>query len=117
PSIRGWNRISIFISFASLAAFFCILQEALERASTDSNARRLGVLLLVFSITVFGLWDQTVAACTTCLEQNHRAFRQNAEFVAGIEAQLEPGGAVYQLPYMPFPEVPPLHKLQAYELG
>lgn len=115
-SIRGWNRISIFIGFGVLLVLFMLLQVELQKRFTG---RRL-VFLSGFISMVFllgGLYDQTVPTCKACNEQIQNSFTMDKEFIRSIEKSLPAGSAVYQLPYMPFPEVPPLHRLQAYDLS
>lgn len=115
-SIRGWNRISVFISFGALLGLFILLQAALRKRFAG---RRYNVLTILVSIIFLfgGLYDQTVPACKACNEQIKRAFSMDRDFVRSIEKSMPVGSAIYQLPYMPFPEVPPLHRLNDYVLS
>jgi len=115
-SIRGWNRISVFIAFGSIAIFFLALHIFVFRYFSESRAKVLTVIAALF-FSFIGLYDQTVSACTTCNEQTKMAFERDREFVAAIERALPRGSAVYQLPYMPFPEVAPLNRLHTYDLS
>lgn len=115
-SIRGWNRISVFISFGSIAIFFFALQIFVSRYFSESRAKVFTVIAALF-FSFIGLYDQTVSACMTCNEQTKMAFERDREFVAAIERALPPGSAIYQLPYMPFPEVAPLNRLHTYDLA
>jgi phosphoglycerol transferase len=64
-----------------------------------------------------GLWDQAGGpACKACQAQIAQQMQQDKAFGAALEAALPPGAAVYQLPYMAFPEVPPQFKLGPYDL-
>jgi phosphoglycerol transferase len=67
------------------------------------------------AVGAVGLFDQTAPACQTCLDTNAAADQTSRTFVAEIERTLAPRAAVYQIPYMPFPEVPPRHALGAYD--
>jgi len=44
-------------------------------------------------------------------------FTNDREFVAAIESQLAPGDMVFQLPYFPFPEYPPVFGVECYDLA
>jgi len=115
-SIRGWNRISVFISFGALLGLFMLLQFELQKRFTG----RRFIFLSSFISIIFllgGLYDQTVPASKAGNEQTKKSFSMDKEFIRSIENSLPAGSAVYQLPYMPFPEVPPLHRLQAYDLS
>ena len=111
-SIRGWNRISVFIGFAALLGLFLLLQAALQRrlqgrgllAASGVTAALLGVA---------GLWDQTSTTCEPCIVRYASLYDMDRDFAKAIEKEI-PNGAVYQLPYMGFPEVPELHQLKAY---
>ncbi|WP_127168832.1 sugar translocase [Xanthomonas sp. BRIP62415] len=115
PSIRGWNRASIFITFSTLAAVAIVLQ-----LLSDKLGRRHGITIAPVAavvILVFGAWDQTSPVCSGCQSDARTAYEQDKRFIQSIEAALPPGAAVYQLPYMPFPEVPPRNALHTYDLA
>ena len=115
-SIRGWNRISIFIGFGALLALFVLLQTELQKRFIG---RRLVFFSSIISVIFLlgGLYDQTTPACMGCNDQTQKSFNMDKEFVQSIEKSLPTGSAIYQLPYMPFPEVPPLYRLQVYDLS
>lgn len=113
-SIRGWNRISIFIAFGGLLTLLMLLQAALRRRQVR---KPLAVAGLAAAITLFGLYDQTVPACASCIKQTKGAFELDRDFIGAIEHALPAGSAVYQLPYMGFPEVMPQVRLQTYDLA
>jgi phosphoglycerol transferase len=115
-SIRGWNRISVFISFGVLLVLFMLLQAEIQKHFSGQRFVFLSSLIAIIFL-LGGLYDQTIPTCPTCNEQTKKAFNMDREFVRSIENSLPVGSAVYQLPYMPFPEVPPLHRLQSYDLS
>jgi phosphoglycerol transferase len=115
PLIRGWNRISIFISFASLTALFLLLQE-----SKKLNALYKKNKLMFYSIPLFilgiGLLDQTPKTLTPLTTYSKNFFNEDQEFISKIESLLPTGSAIYQLPYMGFPEYGRYEQLSDYEL-
>ncbi|MGJ7548709.1 DUF7024 domain-containing protein [Pseudomonas alloputida] len=113
PSIRGWNRASIFIAFGSILFFFIALQLLLEK-----KAPRLANYSVAISAALLavGLYDQTAPACQACNASQKVAFESDKHFVEAVEHALPAGAAVYQLPYIGFPEVPPLHRLANYQM-
>jgi len=114
-SIRAWNRVSVFIGFGALLVFFLALQlEVQKRVRGYYSSVLLGFIAVI--LLLGGLYDQTTSACQTCNDEVEKAFNRDREFVQSIEKSLPVGSAVYQLPYMPYPEVPPLHRLKDYEL-
>lgn len=112
-SIRGWNRISIFIGFGALLTAFMLLQAACR----GLQGRVPLAAAVAAAITAIGLYDQTVPACHTCNLQTKSAFELDRDFIRGIEQSLPAGSAVYQLPYMAFPEVVPQFRLHTYDLA
>jgi phosphoglycerol transferase len=115
-SVRGWNRISVFIGFGSLFGIFIILQDLLNKRFSWLNFVFIsGSIALLF--LVGGLYDQTASASKSGNEQIKKNFHIDKSFIQSIEKSLSPGSAVYQLPYMPFPEVAPLHRLHTYDLS
>lgn len=115
-SIRGWNRVSVFVAFGSIAVFFLILQILLDRYCSLRRAK-ISYVIAPLLVGVIGLYDQTVSTCSACNAQTKMAFERDKEFVAEIEKALPRGSSVYQLPYMPFPEVAPLNRLHTYDLS
>jgi phosphoglycerol transferase len=111
PIIRAWNRVSIFIAFPSLLAFFLVLQAIVRRV-----IHRAGVLrAIAAAIGVLGFLDQTAPPCLACNERTRAAFQLDRDFIQKIEQTVPADAAIYQLPYVAFPEVPPLFRLQPYE--
>jgi phosphoglycerol transferase len=113
-SIRGWNRISIFISFATVAIFLLAIQTALNKIS-PIKIRRILIPASAFILIAIALYDQTNWPCKECNLSNLAAFKNESGFIHSIEESLPKGSAIYQLPYMAFPEVPPLYQLNTYE--
>lgn len=113
PSIRAWNRASIFVAFMSLAALGMALQRMALWLEGRSHLRFAP--MTAWGLIAFGIWDQTVSPCRDCIAATERAYMQDQTFISAMERKLPAGAAVYQLPYMAFPEVPPLHELQAYD--
>lgn len=113
PSIRGWNRASIFIACGSILFFFIALQILLQR-----KASRLANYPIAIStiLLLVGLYDQTAPACRACNANQKVAFENDKAFVLSVEKALPTGAAIYQLPYIGFPEVPPLHRLLNYQM-
>jgi phosphoglycerol transferase len=113
-SIRAWNRISIFISFAAITAFFICLQLLIEKRSTVSQ-KRLFYPLSSLLFVAFALFDQTTWACKGCNDTVRLGFNTERSFIQELENKLPPGAAIYQLPYFYFPENPGLYRLPDYE--
>lgn len=113
PEIRAWNRISIFIGFTSIAAFVLILDDRLDKIR---NHRYISIIKLTVVVILlsFAIWDQTTPACADCRLKMKMEFKNDGDFVEKIETIVPKGGAIYQLPYFPFPETPSLHNLGDY---
>jgi phosphoglycerol transferase len=115
PSIRGWNRASIFLSFSTLAALGLAAQMASTALSRRTRAPAAGIIALL--MIALGLWDQTTPACTGCNAATKEAYELDKRFITKIERELPAGAALYQLPYMSFPEASPVNELHSYDLA
>lgn len=107
PLIRGWNRISIFIGFSSILVLALLAQ---------SKIKNRFLLVMLCLLIPLALYDQTPRTCHACNSETQIEYRDNSDFIAKIEKSLPIGAGIYQLPYMSFPESPPIYKLADYEL-
>ena len=60
-----------------------------------------------------GLWDQHPRIYRPDYAGLKHQWTQDADFVAKVEAALPPAAMVLQLPYVKFPEAPPVHEYDA----
>ncbi|QIL81642.1 sugar translocase [Diaphorobacter sp. HDW4A] len=115
PLIRGWNRISVFIAFGSIAIFFLVVQIVVaEYFST----KRFGVVLIAVSFVFgfLGLYDQTARLCSECRDTLKSNFDSDRKFIKKIEQSLPLKSAIYQLPYTGFPEDSPRYRAGPFDL-
>jgi phosphoglycerol transferase len=117
PQIRGYNRISVFIAFFSLAAVVQLL-DAFSRKYLKSFKAQLSYLLFLSLVIVAGVLDQTSTTFFFVPEydQIKNEYQSDSDFVANIEASLPAHAMIFQLPYVQFPESPPVNKMIDYEL-
>jgi phosphoglycerol transferase len=116
-SIRSWNRISIFIGFIAIAGLMLSLSWVFSR-STARFAKKYKIALqtlLACLLVFYGVADQTVKPCPACLNANQALFENDKNFIQSIEKSLPVGSAVYQLPYMGYPEFSPVNNLGSYD--
>ncbi|MDF3054221.1 MAG: sugar translocase [Gammaproteobacteria bacterium] len=113
--IRGWNRINVFIAFGTLSMFFLVLQMYLQRFCSTRHITFISTIIAAF-LGLLGLYDQTPPANAAHNQHIKKIFERDRDFVHQIENSLPVASAIYQLPYMPFPEIPPMHQLDAYDL-
>jgi phosphoglycerol transferase len=115
PQIRSWDRISIFISFFALAAVGLLLDALRERVDLRTGRPVLGVALL-WGVLLIGLFDQTNKAFVPDYEIAQNEYKSDAVFVEAIDRELPPRAAVFELPYVSFPEnVQPGLEIGPYE--
>jgi phosphoglycerol transferase len=104
--IRGWNRMSLLIAFFSLLTIALLLDAAARRLAgigASHRGRALACTLLAGTL-VLGALDETSAYFVPNYAKDAREWRSDATFVAQIEARVPHGAAIFQLPYVPFPE-------------
>ena len=111
--IRSWNRLSIFLAFVGLLTTCIALTPTAMRYSQAVRRALTPVALIV----VLGLvWvDQTPAPCLSCVLTTQSQRAVSADFVHVLEKRLPTGAAIYQLPYVSYPEGWRLPNYDAYE--
>lgn len=105
--IRGWNRISLFVAFFSLLAAMLGLDAGLRRlagwVSTRGAAIGAGAAVCA-AVLALGIADETSSFFVPKYEKDAKQWGSDATFVREIEARMPSGAAIFQLPYVPFPE-------------
>jgi phosphoglycerol transferase len=115
PSIRAYNRMSIFIALFALVAV-AILFDRLRAWWLGKGGRSWPVVAVGALVLAAGVSDQVGRGYAPNYASLAAEFRCNADFVSQIEDRLEPGAMVFQFPYYPFPEFPGHHLLRDYQL-
>ena len=108
--IRAWNRISIVIAWFTVIG----LVMALDRGGTWLQRRwaarprlaRWAPALLAALVALIAFADQG-GNDTPAYAVIHAKYASDSAFFAGVRDRLDPGAAVFNLPYQPFPEAPP----------
>lgn len=113
PAIRSWNRTSIYIGFLSLAGLALIFQLAFERLNRPRLVMGLSALMALLAVYV-GVRDQTSRPCATCSDDIAHVIKADRDFAGKIQAQLGKGAAVYQLPYITYPDAAQLGTMEIY---
>lgn len=115
PEIRAYNRISIYIAYFSLLAIALLLDKFTQKFVQSPNVKVLMMGGLVL-ILIFGILDQTNSSDIPNYYQNKLEFSNDTEFISRIEHQLPQNSMIFQFPYVPFPENPPVNNMGDYEL-
>jgi phosphoglycerol transferase len=99
PELRGLNRISVFIAFFALYAFFIAARQLIgDRRTPLAN---VALVLIVVSIACF---DQIPAHGIP--KPSAPRFAANKVFFDRVQATFPAGTAFFELPYIYFPESP-----------
>ena len=114
PQLRGWARISVFIAFFALVALAVLLTRAGVRLRGARYGRAAFAAGLI-ALGVLGVLDQTSPSFKPDYATALAAWRSDGRFVKGIEQRVPHGAMVLQLPYVPFPESPSMHRAQDYD--
>jgi phosphoglycerol transferase len=111
--IRSWNRIAILIAMLALAAVGVLLERVATRVAgrlTRETARRWVVTVpLALLLVVLGIWDQIPPVDAAARAATVASYDSDETFTEQIEATVDPGCLIYQLPYIAFPESPPVN--------
>ncbi len=112
--LRGWNRISIVVAFLALAWLALSVDRLLGRRSYGSGGRALLVGVGVVVI-VLGIADQTSKQIVPDRRTYQAEFHADRAYFGAIEDRLPRNAAVFQLPYIPFPEAGPVQNIVEYD--
>ena len=102
--IRGWNRISIFLAFMCVYVLFLEMQNVTRRCLNRFNMLKFVEFVLLFFITSFALFDQSSKGDCYYTKDIRNKYVLDKSFIEQIELALPQYSAVYQLPYVVFPE-------------
>lgn len=116
PQVRCYNRISVFVAFLGLAAACWLIDRAFVGRAGWAKWLRWPAFL---ALAAFGVWDQTdrrwfTPAFAAERETVADRFRTDAAFFAEVERTL-PGGSVFNLPYVAYPETFAVGKVFSYD--
>ncbi len=114
PQIRSQNRISVFLSFYSLACVALLLHLVWQRMATTRRGMHMANGLLI-GLVIAAMWEQHPSQCRPDYVGIKPRWRKDARFVAQIESVLPPKAMVFQLPYMAYPESPRVGGLDSYQ--
>lgn len=112
--IRCYNRISIYIAFFSLFTVFMLLGIAIRDHARTRLLKSLAIVLVAVIVLV-GVLDQTTDSFVPPYEQTRSQYASDDAFIKSIEQKMPAGAMIFQLPYRPFPESPPMYGLQDYQ--
>lgn len=107
-SLRGWNRMSIYIAILSLAGVGILLDGAIRWLQRKSNKRPVTQRAIAFAlcgvVLAVGYVDQTPSHPSADYPAIISAFERDAAWFARIDRILPADAEVLQLPYQAFPE-------------
>ena len=112
--IRAYNRISIFIAFFCIAAIVLLLDFILQKYSS-SKTKKWAVIGCIVIILFVGLYDQTTENFVPDYKNTKTTFLSDQEFIQNIEKTFPNDTLIFQLPYVPFPENPPVNQMVDYD--
>jgi phosphoglycerol transferase len=104
PDIRAYARIAPFIGFFSLAGLALIV--ALCVRGRNLRVARSVQVLVVLAVVVAATWDQTNDGMIPSYASNERLYRNDATFLSAVQTELGPDSAIFELPWVAFPESP-----------
>lgn len=113
PQIRGYERISVYLALFATTALVLVADSVGEYVRQRiGNAAAVGVAVV---LAVLILLDMTTPSVAPNYADTRMEFRSDASFVSRIGDALPPQASVFELPYTPFPESPPVNKMADYE--
>lgn len=114
-TVRGWNRMSIFIMLPALAVVGILLHFGIKRINSVRRPRtaRLFAATSLVTLLLVGLVDQTTSYATRDYEAIAETFASERDFVSTIETLLPDDASVFQYPYIEWPEGPHMSRMHS----
>ena len=113
--IRAYNRISVFIAFFSILAVITLFDIFFDKFIRKArNFVAWLVIPTIIFVMVIGAADQ-IPNMGLAKDIKNEYF-SDREFIQRIETVLPKDSMIFQLPYVPFPENPPVFRMGDYEL-
>ena len=117
--IRGYNRISIFISFISILFLCMVLQKMLD-SETLFKKEKVRKACIIGSVAVMTLCVAELlprfGSQDVEFEYNKSQYNSDKTFVENIEETLGEDAMVFQYPYQQTPEAGPVNNMMDYHL-
>ena len=114
PDIRCWERIVPFLAFFASAAVAIAMD--VVRGIVRTRRARVAFVAGAVALGVLAVADQTSSQLVPDYAAAIEEAQSDRDFFGGMERALPAGSMVFQLPYVPFPEHPPQHRLSDYDL-
>lgn len=105
PSIRGYNRISVFIAYFSILGI-CIIIDKIKIKYK---------YVIALALLVIGLYDQVGINFKIQNDYTLSLYTIDEHFTQDIENIVPVNSMIFQLPYMPFPENGPINNMADYD--
>jgi phosphoglycerol transferase len=111
--IRAYNRISVFIALFAMVTLGVLADRFIRLRK--GGVWRAAAPLTVALVGLFGVLDQTPASLDDGVRYAAAVYAADAAFGSRVQAELPSGASIFQLPYLPFPESPPMFGMSDYE--
>lgn len=105
PQVRALNRASILIACMVLTAGALIV---------DRIRKKTFSAVVCMVVMVLGLYDQVMIYASGWQDQAQVSQNAYETFFAEVEANVEEGSMIYELPFMNFPESPTQNRMLDY---
>lgn len=114
PQIRSWNRISIEIACLGLLLIGIAFENFFR--TPKLRQKKFWIFAITVCILFVGVIDQVPIKTKSIVVSSESKNNTDVEFVQKLDFSLPKNSSVYQMPYMSFPEEPPVYNLPDYGL-
>jgi hypothetical protein len=114
PEIRAYNRISVFIAFFCITTVILVLDFLLKKYD-QYKIKKYAIIGCIILVLFFGIYDQTSDRFIPDYKNIKDVFISDEHFIKEIERTYPDDNKVFQLPYVPFPENPPVNGMTDYD--
>lgn len=115
--VRAWNRMSVVIAFLALAGLGILLDLVLAEIRKSRPVVRRPVVGVVVAAAVvgFAVFDQTSPDLRPDHAGSAASWDADDAYFGDLQRRYGAGTAVFQLPYVEFPEAPAIAAMPPYD--
>ncbi len=107
--LRAWSRISVVIAFCAFAAVGLLFDRLAQRVgAVQANA-------IIAFVVVLGVLDTNPGSPLASYDDTAASWSSDRAFVQEVEGLIGLDASLFQIPVVPFPEHPPVHRMVDYD--
>ena len=116
PAIRAYNRISIYLGFFCIFGLLIVFEYIKNKIETN-KIDKIIIIIIIAQLLVLGIINQTKTTYMENKKTTNETYLIEDRFIKKIENLVPENSMIFQLPYVIYPEGPPVNSVCSYDLA